>query len=153
MKHTGHTQSPDPNSPGGERTNSRTPAPLIEPTHPGDVSPQALRAAMHQVADMVCDYLENVRSYPVLPRIAPGQIRQAMPPAPPEQPEPLEQILADYHRLIEPNITHWNNPGFMAYFPVTGSGPGILGETLAAALDVNGFWNGSTASMMRPAGE
>jgi len=64
-------------------------------------------------------------------------VRRVLPAAAPEQPEPLETILDDYLRVIEPNITHWNHPGFLAYFAITGSGPGILGETLAAALNVN----------------
>jgi aromatic-L-amino-acid decarboxylase len=86
---------------------------------------------------MIADYLEGVGDYPVVPKIEPGDLRRQLPPEPPKQPEPLDQLLDDYHRLIEPHCTHWNHPGFMAYFAVTGSGPGILGETLASALNVN----------------
>jgi aromatic-L-amino-acid decarboxylase len=39
--------------------------------------------------------------------------------------------------LIVPGMTHWNHPRFLAYFAISGSGPGILGEMLAAALNVN----------------
>jgi aromatic-L-amino-acid decarboxylase len=92
---------------------------------------------MHRVADMVCDYLENVGDYPVLPRIAPGELRALLPSAPPDAGEPIDVILDDYKRLIEPNVTHWNHPGFLAYFSITGSGPGILGEALSAAVNVN----------------
>jgi aromatic-L-amino-acid decarboxylase len=105
--------------------------------HPGDIPPADFRAAMHQAADLVADYLEHVGDYPVLPRVKPGEVRASLPAAPPEHAEPLERILEDYRRLIEPNVTHWNHPGFMAYFGITGSGPGILGETLAAGLNVN----------------
>jgi aromatic-L-amino-acid decarboxylase len=49
----------------------------------------------------------------------------------------MDRVLDDYERLIEPNVTHWNHPGFLAYFGITGSGPGIVGETLTAALNVN----------------
>ncbi|HTQ78872.1 MAG TPA: pyridoxal-dependent decarboxylase [Thermoanaerobaculia bacterium] len=104
---------------------------------PGDLPPDEFRRAMHRVADLVADYLERVGDYPVLPRIAPGEVAAALPAAPPESPEPLERVLDDYQRLIEPNVTHWNHPGFLAYFGITGSGPGILGETLTAALNVN----------------
>ena len=55
----------------------------------------------------------------------------------PEDPEPLEAILDDYRRLIEPNATHWQHPGFLAYFATTASGPGILGEMLTATLGQN----------------
>jgi aromatic-L-amino-acid decarboxylase len=92
---------------------------------------------MHRAADLMADYLEHVQDYPVLPRISPGDVRRALPDAPPQDPEPLDRILADYRKLIEPNTTHWNHPGFMAYFAVTGSGPGIIGEALAATLNVN----------------
>ncbi len=113
----------------------------------GDLPSAQLRAAMHRVADLVADYLEGVEDYPVLPPVAPGDVAAALPAAPPAGPEPLEGILDDYRRVIEPAVTHWNHPGFLAYFPVTGSGPGILGETLAAALNVNAMlWRTAPAA-------
>jgi len=112
--------------------------PLLPSQHGlGDMQPEEFRAAAHGVADRVADYLGRLESFPVLPRLEPGSIRAALPAAPPAQPEPLEAILADYARLIEPNITHWQHPGFMAYFPSTASGPGILGEMLMSTLVAN----------------
>ena len=103
----------------------------------GDLPPAEFRAAMHRAADMVADYLEHVGEYPVLPPVKPGEVRAQLPAGPPELGEPVDALLADYRRLIEPNVTHWNHPGFFAYFAITGSGAGILGETLAAGLNVN----------------
>ena len=115
--------------------------------HLGDLPPAQFRAAMHRVADLVADYLERVGDYPVLPRVHPGDVRAALAPVPPRDPEPLDTVLDDYQRLIEPNVTHWNHPGFMAYFGITGSGPGILGEALAAGLNVNAMlWRTSPAA-------
>ena len=37
--------------------------------------------------------------------------------------------------MILPGVTHWNHPGFFAYFAITGSAPGILAEFLSAALN------------------
>lgn len=102
-----------------------------------DLPPDEFRSAMHRVADLVADYLEGVGDRPVLPPVSPGEVRRVLPAAPPEEAEPIDTILDDYLRVIEPNVTHWNHPGFFAYFAITGSGPGILGETLAAALNVN----------------
>lgn len=111
-----------------------------------DLPADEFRAAMHRVADLVADYLEGVGDRPVLPAVKPGEVRSVLPAAAPEQPEPLDTILDDYLRVIEPNLTHWNHPGFLAYFAITGSGPGILGETLAAALNVNAMlWRTSPA--------
>ena len=95
------------------------------------------RAAAHAAVDRMADYLESVATRPVLPPIEPGSLRGLFPEAAPEEPETLEAIVADYARLIEPNATHWQHPGFMAYFASSASSAGILGEMLAAALNQN----------------
>ena len=59
------------------------------------------------------------------------------PASAPEASESIKAILEDYRRLIEPNATQWQHPGFMAYFATTASGPGILGEMLTATLGQN----------------
>jgi aromatic-L-amino-acid decarboxylase len=105
------------------------------------------RTEARRVADRVADYLERLESYPVLPRVEPGEVRAALPAEPPAGSEKVESVLDDYARLIEPNITHWQHPGFMAYFPSVASGPGILGEWLAAGLNSNVmFWKNAPAS-------
>jgi aromatic-L-amino-acid/L-tryptophan decarboxylase len=112
-----------------------------------DLPADEFRSAMHRVADLVADYLEGVGDRPVLPAVKPGEVKRVLPAGPPIAPEPLDTILDDYLRVIEPNLTHWNHPGFLAYFANTGSGPGILGETLAAALNVNAMlWRTSPAA-------
>ena len=103
----------------------------------GDMAPDEFRAAAHAVVDLMADYLETVDARPVLPPIEPGSLRGRFPETAPEDPEALDAILADYGRLVEPNATHWQHPGFMAYFASTASGAGILGEMLTAALNQN----------------
>jgi aromatic-L-amino-acid decarboxylase len=103
----------------------------------GDMDLSEFRGAAHDVADRVADYLERLESYDVLPDLEPGSIRAQLPAAPPAGPEPLDSILEDYRKLIEPNITHWQHPGFMAYFSSVATGPGILGEWLSAGLNSN----------------
>jgi aromatic-L-amino-acid decarboxylase len=103
----------------------------------GDLPPAEFRAAMHRVADLMADYFEGLAARPVVPPMQPGDLRRQLPPAPPEQPEALDGILDDYRRLIVPATTHWNHPGFMAYFPASSSAPGVIGEALAASLNVN----------------
>jgi aromatic-L-amino-acid decarboxylase len=114
----------------------------------GDLPPDDLRAALHRTADLIADYLERVGEYPVLPPVSPGEVGRALPAAPPLAGEPLDLVLDDYRRLIEPNVTHWNHPGFLAYFAISGSGPGIVGEALAAGLNVNAMlWRTSPAAV------
>lgn len=113
----------------------------------GDMAPDEFRAAAKQVADRVSDYLRDLESRDVLPRLEPGDVRKQLSESPPDEPEPLEAILEDYARIVEPNITHWQHPGFMAYFPSIASGPGILGEWLASGLNSNVmFWRNAPAS-------
>jgi aromatic-L-amino-acid decarboxylase len=102
-----------------------------------DMSAADFRAAAHAVADLMADYLESVEARSVLPSIEPGTVRPQFPAEAPEDPEPLDVILDDYRSLVEPNATHWQHPGFMAYFASSASGAGILGEMLVAVLNQN----------------
>jgi aromatic-L-amino-acid/L-tryptophan decarboxylase len=113
----------------------------------GDMDPASFREHGHAVIDWIADYLEGVGDRPVLSPVHPGDIRTALPPQPPEQPEPFAASLADLDQIVLPGITHWNHPAFHAYFAITGSGPGILAEAAIAALNVNAMlWRTSPAA-------
>jgi aromatic-L-amino-acid/L-tryptophan decarboxylase len=113
----------------------------------GDMDPAAFRVAGHRLVDWIADYLADPGRYPVLARVAPGEIRDALPDAAPESGEPFEVMLADFERVLLPGVTHWNHPGFFAYFAITGSGPGILADLLSSALNVQAMlWRTSPAA-------
>jgi aromatic-L-amino-acid decarboxylase len=121
--------------------------PEISQSELGDLSPEWFRTYGHQVVDWIANYLDNIEAYPVLSRVQPGQIAHSLPQSPPESGEDFNQVLEDFERIILPGVTHWNHPGFLAYFAITGSAPGILGEMLAAALNTNGMlWRTAPAS-------
>jgi aromatic-L-amino-acid decarboxylase len=103
----------------------------------GDMPVDALRSALHATADLVADYLAGIEDFPVLPRVAPGDLTNRLDRPAPEEPEPFGDILEEARRLIVPNVTHWQHPGFLAYFPSSASGPGIVGELLMSALVSN----------------
>jgi len=90
-----------------------------------------------RVAEWISDYRRRLPDLPVLPDISPGDTLDLLPAAPPEAPESLEEILSDLDRIIVPGLTHWNHPGFLAYFSSSSSDPGVLAEFIAAALNVN----------------
>src|SRR5438874_2501100 len=111
------------------------------------MSPDEFRRHGHQAVDWIADYLAQPERYPVLPRIEPGQVAAALPPSGPERGESIEAIFGDFASHIVPGITHWNNPAFMAYFASSATGPGILGEMLAAGLNANAMlWKTSPAA-------
>ena len=110
-------------------------------------TPQELRRALQEAADWVASYLETVGDRPVLAQVSPGDIAATLPESAPQHGESLDTILQDIDRLILPGITHWNHPAFFAYFGISGSGPGIVGELIAAALNVNAMlWRTSPAA-------
>jgi aromatic-L-amino-acid/L-tryptophan decarboxylase len=112
-----------------------------------DMPKQDFRRHGHDVIDWIANYLDNIRDFPVLPRIEPGALTAQLPTSAPEQGEPAEEILQDFRDLIVPATTHWNHPRFHAYFSVSASAPGILAEALTAAVNTNGMvWKSSPAS-------
>lgn len=101
----------------------------------------------HHFIDWIADYLGHPERYPVLSQVTPGSIRAQLSPKPPVSGERMEAIYRDLEKVIVPGITHWNHPAFFAYFAITGSGPGILGELLSAAFNVNAMlWRTSPAA-------
>ncbi len=112
----------------------------IERRATGDISTEEFRRQAHRMVDWIADYLDaGARPYPVLARVEPGQVSSQLPGRAPANPEPLDAVWNDFLHIVLPGVTHWNHAGFMAYFGITGSGPGILGEMLSAALNVNGM--------------
>jgi aromatic-L-amino-acid decarboxylase len=113
----------------------------------GDMDPEEFRRYAHRVTDWIADYLAHSSTYPVLAHVTPGAIASALPDEAPVGGESFDRILADFEQIILPGITHWNHPGFFAYFAITGSAPGILAEFLSAALNVQAMlWRTSPAA-------
>ncbi len=110
------------------------------------MSPEEFRRHGREVIDWIADYHENVERYPVLSPVRPGEIGDSLGTQVPDRGEPFSEILQDATERILPGITHWQSPGFHAYFPSNASGPAILGELLSAGLGVQGMlWSTSPA--------
>ena len=115
--------------------------------HLGDIPPDEFRRQAQRVLQWIGDYLEHPDRFPVVPRVAPGEIAASLPKEPPALGEPLDAVLDDFERLIVPGVTHWNHPGFFAYFAITASAPGILAEMLMSTLNVNAMlWKTSPSA-------
>ncbi|PYJ93264.1 MAG: amino acid decarboxylase [Verrucomicrobia bacterium] len=113
----------------------------------GDSSPEEFRKQLHELADWIADFRQNIESLRVAPDDKPGAIRAQLPPQPPEEGEPFEKILSDVDRLIVPGLVHWSHPMFLGYFGWTTTAPGILGEIITAPLNVNAMtWRTSPAA-------
>src|SRR3954447_20157759 len=104
-----------------------------------DATSTDFRAAGHKLIDWIADYIDNIDSYDVLSRVQPGDIAKQFPPAPSREGRAYDALIADFQSKILPGVTHWNHPSFFAYFSITGSQAGVLGELLTAALNCNGM--------------
>lgn len=133
---------------GGREADDESPYGRLNPAPgPGGMPPGEFREWGHRFVDWVGDYLERIGEYPVLARVKPGEVRAALDPTAPVAGEPAGALLRDFESVILPGVTHWNHPSFFGYFAVSGSGPGILGELLAAALNVNAMvWKSGPAA-------
>ncbi len=95
---------------------------------------EEFRQHAHVLVEWMAEYLERVETYPVRARVEPGEIAGRLPPAPPEDGEPMARIFADFQADVLPGITHWQHPSFFAYFPANASPPSVLAEMLTATL-------------------
>ncbi|PCH81470.1 MAG: aspartate aminotransferase family protein [Hyphomicrobiales bacterium] len=80
------------------------------------------------------NYRKTLRSRPVRPNVQPGDISSQLPVSAPETPESMENIFKDFEDKILPGITHWQHPGFFAYFPANATPVSILAEQLCNAI-------------------
>ncbi|MDR4988214.1 MAG: pyridoxal-dependent decarboxylase [Bacteroidales bacterium] len=88
----------------------------------------------HEFIDWLADYFDHIEQYPVRSEVAPGAILSVLPDTPPMQPESMEAVFSDFRKVIMPGITHWQHPGWFAYFPANNSPVSVLAELLTAGL-------------------
>ena len=111
------------------------------------MSPDEFRVHGHRLVDWVADYWATLDDRPVLPAVEPGDIRARLPEHPPEQSEPFDAVLDDLDDIVMDGLTHWQAPGWFAYFPANASLPSVLGELAAAGLGQQGMiWATSPAA-------
>ena len=86
------------------------------------------------ISRWAADYHRTLRDRPVRARTAPGEVAAALPATPPETPEPMADVMADFERIVMPGITHWQHPRFFAYFPANAAPPSMLAEMLVSTI-------------------
>lgn len=92
------------------------------------------RAWSRRAAEWGADYRAGLRDRPVRARIVPGEVAAKIASSPPEAPEPMERIFADFEAAIVPGMTHWQHPRFFAYFPANAAPVSVVAEYLVSAM-------------------
>ena len=98
------------------------------------MEPDEFRRLGHRLVDWVADYREHVADLPVMSRVEPGEIESLLPPAPPQEPVGLDDIADELDRVVLPGITHWNHPGWFAYFPSNTDLSSVLADLVSSGL-------------------
>jgi aromatic-L-amino-acid/L-tryptophan decarboxylase len=92
------------------------------------------RSWSRRAAEWGADYRASLHDRPVRAQTAPGEILAGIAAHPPEMPEPMEAIFADFEETILPGITHWQHPRFFAYFPANAAPASVIAEYLVSAI-------------------
>src|ERR1700728_1642077 len=111
-----------------------SPAPTSKDISP--VSPEDFRRYGHELIDWLADYHESLADRPVMAKTQPGEIRDALPSAPPTEPEEFGAVIGDLDRIVMPGLTLWQHPRFLGYFPANALPAGILADIVGTGLGV-----------------
>ncbi len=110
------------------------------------MSPEEFRRYGHELIDWLADYHASLPDRPVMAKTKPGEIRDALPSAPPNEPEDFQAVINDLNRIVTPGLSLWQHPRFFGYFPANALPAGILADLVSTGLGVIGLsWQSSPA--------
>lgn len=110
------------------------------------MQPEEFRAAAHELVDWIADFRARVPDLPVRSTVAPGQVRDALATAPPEQPQAFDDLLRDLSDVVVPGLTQVQHPGYFAWFPSNASLASVLGDLASSGLGALGItWQSAPA--------
>jgi aromatic-L-amino-acid decarboxylase len=112
------------------------------------MTPDEFREYGHRLIDWIADYRKRVYAgeFPALAQVKYGELSRKLAASPPQEAEPFEAVLRDLENLIVPAISHFQHPGFFAYFPSNSLLASVLGDHVSTGLAQLGLnWASSPA--------
>jgi aromatic-L-amino-acid decarboxylase len=111
------------------------------------MDPEEFRRLGYELIDWIADYRERIADFPVMSRVQPGEVQAMFPSEPPQQGEGLADIATDLELTVLPGTTHWNHPGWFAYFPSNTDLSSVLADLVSSGLGSQGMsWQTSPAA-------
>ena len=111
------------------------------------MEPAEFRRAGHELIEWIADYREHMGDLPVMSRVQPGEVEARLPAEPPLKGDGLGDIIEDLDHTVMPGITHWNHPGWFAYFPSNTDLASVLADLVDSGLGPQGMsWQTSPAA-------
>ncbi len=98
------------------------------------MTPEDFRAAGHELIDWIADYRTRVESLPVKAQVGPGDVRRALPAAPPTSTDTIGEILRDLDEIVVPGTTMVQHPMHYGWFPSNASLSSVLGDIASSGL-------------------
>jgi aromatic-L-amino-acid decarboxylase len=112
-----------------------------------DWPPEQARALGQGALDIWQELLERLRDLPVSRYEGVDRVREAVGLDVPEEPTPLDDLLAHLREVVLERSMYTGHPRFMAYITGAGTVPGAAADLLAAGLNANlGGWRLSPAA-------
>jgi aromatic-L-amino-acid decarboxylase len=110
------------------------------------VTPEEFRSAAHELVDWIADYRASVAQRPVRSDVDPGWVRTALAAPPPEDPEPLDDLIRALNDVVVPGVTQTQSPHYYAWFPSNAALESVLGDIAASGLGALGItWQSAPA--------
>jgi aromatic-L-amino-acid/L-tryptophan decarboxylase len=107
------------------------------PTTPDPLDLDEFRRAGHHLIDRLADYLGGVEDAPLFPDIEPRRLYELFREPVPEEPAPIEDVLAEIEAKLIPYCAQVNHPGYFGLITPTPTPAGILADLVASALNQN----------------
>ncbi len=80
------------------------------------VLPKNFRRYGHELIDWLADYHERLADRPVMAKTKPGEIRDALPSTPPNEPEKFGAMIEDLNRIVVPGLSLWAASALLRLF-------------------------------------
>ena len=113
----------------------------FNPEHdPLALDAETMRALGHQTIDALVDMIVEPQT-PALRRATPGEMARRMSDELPSQPGDFDALIERLRADVFPFMSRLDHPGYFAFIPACGTWPGVLGDLLAAGLNIYaGSW-------------
>src|SRR5437764_7058782 len=118
-----------------------------EPFRDLDWDPRRAREIGERAVDLWVEFLEKLPDLPIGRRERADEVRAAVTLDVPDEPMPLDDLMAHLRSIVLEHSMYPGHPGFMAYVSGAGTVPGVAGDLIAAAVNQNvGGWRLSPAA-------
>ena len=95
-----------------------------------------MRRLGYQTVDLLVDRWAGLADEPVMRRGTPAELARRLSGPPPVGPERFEDLLEQLSADVLPFISRNDHPGFLVFVPGCGTWPGVLGDLVASACNL-----------------